>query len=239
MINIGICDDSDYWISDIRRKIEAILDEIRIDCNIIEFSSGEEVLKYDGETMHLLFLDVEMDGISGLDVMEKIRKDSLFGRIVFVTSYEQYRYDAIDFKTLAFVQKPVKEEELSACIRAAIREDSYNKSISVNTLNGSSVFRADDIIYIKAKRNCTLFHLKDEEVEGYIGLKDVEKLLIDSSIIRVHKSYLVNLLYVEEVNWGVIKLISDEELPIGRFFYQNVRDSFFYFIKRMTIDRMA
>jgi len=55
MINIGICDDSDYWISDIRRKIEAILDEIRIDCNIIEFSSGEEVLKYDGETMHLLF----------------------------------------------------------------------------------------------------------------------------------------------------------------------------------------
>lgn len=105
MITIGICDDEPYWREMLIKSCCVFLNDCGQKYEIVEFSSGEDVLTYDGHEILLLFLDIEMAGISGIDVMDKIRDNSLFWRIVFVSSHDELRWDTLDIKTLTYISK--------------------------------------------------------------------------------------------------------------------------------------
>jgi DNA-binding LytR/AlgR family response regulator len=238
MINIAICDDLPYWVSDTRKKCEEVLRDLGQTYNIIDFSSGEEVIAYTGEKIHLLFLDIEMNGMSGLDVMEQIQNNPLFWRIVFVTGHDNYYGYTIDIKTLAFLSKPVVKDDIKRCFRAVLREAERNRKITIETTDGDISFSVEEIVYIHAKEHYVTIYSNGKETEGYLSLKKLEDILKDTSIIRSHKSFLVNLLYVKDVIWGKVILLSGETVPLGRSYYQKSRDAFFQFIKKMSIERL-
>ena len=107
MIFIGICDDEQQHRQYLKELAERYFLEYPKEHAYVEFSSGDEVLAYRGERIHLLFLDIEMGNTSGLDVLDALRENDSVWRIAFASSHPEQRLDTIDMKTLAFLDKPL------------------------------------------------------------------------------------------------------------------------------------
>ena len=109
MIIIGICDDEEQYRAQIKLLCSAFFDTQKQEFGFVEFTSGEEVLAYQGDRIHLLFLDIEMPGMGGLEVLSRVRRNERIWRIVFVTSHKELKWETIDLKTLAFLEKPLEK----------------------------------------------------------------------------------------------------------------------------------
>ena len=207
MITIGICDDDEFCRDDIKEKCKAYFDEVGEDCNLIEFSSGEEVVAYEGEMIHILFLDIQMGGINGVEVMN-------------------------------ITNKPVKPEIVGRCIAVAIREDRKNKAIVFESINGNISIKVEDIFYIVARKNYATVYLKNSEINVYSSLKSIEEQTEGLSLQRIHRSSMVNLIYVEGFINGTVKMETGASLTIGRKYYNSFREAYFAVVRKYSIGRM-
>lgn len=237
MITIGICDDEEAYRDRIKTICSEYLAEREMDCQFTMFSSGEEVLAYQGDRMLLLFLDIEMPGIDGLEVMEKLRGNDLIWRIVFVTNHKELQWDTVDLKTLAFLEKPIVVAGVQSCLRTAIRENMENIDVIYKTADGSSCIKLDQIIFIQAKGNYVVICSKEKEITGYDSIKDLEKQITGTTMMRTHKSYLANLQHIRKLLWDEMQMTNGVVLPLGRKYIPAVKDAYNDFIKKVTIDR--
>lgn len=237
MITIGICDDEAAYRENVKLICKYYLDEHEQGYQFVEFASGEEVLSYEGDPIHLLFLDIEMPGIDGLEVMERVRRNELIWRIAFVTIHKELQWAAIDLKTLAFLVKPLDHVGVEHCLRTAIRESRENFVISYNTCKGNGFVKLNQIVFIKAQGNYTTIYAKGTEIKGCIGIKTMEEKLSGTTMVRTHKSYLVNLQHIVKMEGDMVEMTNGVQLPVGRKYIPNLKDAYFEFLKMVTIDR--
>lgn len=237
MILIGICDDEQLHRSNVRELCERFFSEFPNEHDYVEFSSGEEVLAYDGERMLLLFLDIQMGEVSGLDILNALREKENVWRIAFISSYVEYRIDTIDLMTLAFLEKPLTYGGVKKCLGIAIRENKENISASFKSLNGSISVEVSDLVYMQAADHYINVHTKSFDFTSYGGIKDYEECLKGMSMIRIHKSYLVNLQYVKSVQSEKVVLTDGRRLPVGRKYNSALRERYSSYIKSVTINR--
>ena len=237
MITIGICDDEKEYRDRLKEQCGAFFEVQKQECQFVEFASGEEVLAYQGDKIHLLFLDIEMPGMSGLEVMKNIRKGDLIWRVVFVTSHKELKWDTIDLKTLAFLEKPIDQIGVETCIRTVLRENQENINIDIKTVEGVCYLNLDQIIFIQAQGNYIVICTKEDEITGYESIKVMEAQLEGTSMVRTHKSYLVNLQYVEKITGVTLQMTNGSTIPIGRKYYKSVKEAYFAFLKKVTVDR--
>lgn len=234
---IGLCDDEEAYRAQIKSFCSAFLDPQQQEYEFVEFASGEEVLAYTGEKIHLLFLDIEMPGMDGLKVLEKVRRNDRIWRIVFITSHKELKWETVDLKTLAFLEKPLDRVGVETCLRTVIRENRENINISFRSLKGPDCIRLDRIVYILARGNYVEIGSEKEEIPGYDSIKVIEEQTKDTTMIRTHKSYLANLQYVEKINGASLQMTNGAVVPIGRKYLSSVREAYISFIKNVTIDR--
>ena len=237
MIFIGICDDEEMCRMQIRSICSAFFDAQNQECGFVEFASGEDVLQYQGEKIHLLFLDIEMSGVSGLEVMAKLHWNEFFWRIVFVTSHKDLRWETIDLKTLAFLEKPLDVVGVESCLKTVLRESQENIDISFRTFQGMDHVRLDRIISVQARGNYINICAEQEEIPGYDSIKVFEDMTRGTTLIRTHKSYLANLQYVKKVQPDGLLMSNGTIVPIGRKYFSTVKEAYFSFVKKATIDR--
>ncbi|MBO4751034.1 MAG: response regulator transcription factor [Lachnospiraceae bacterium] len=237
MITIGICDDEAAYRDHIKTICSDYLTRQEQEFQFIEFSSGEEVLACQDTKMHLLFLDIEMPGIDGLEVMEKVRGNDMIWRIVFVTSHKELRWDTIDLKTLAFLEKPIDEVGVQTCLRTMIRENTENIDIFYKTADGCNSIKLDQIVFIQAKGNYVVICSKEKEITGYDSIKTMETQIAGTTMIRTHRSYLANLQHIRKMFWDEMQMTNGAIVPLGRKYIPDVKDAYFNFIKKVTIDR--
>lgn len=238
MILIGICDDEEVFRAQIRNLCSAFFDAQNQEYGFVEFASGEDVLAYQGEKIHLLFLDIEMPGIDGLEVLGKVRRNERIWRIVFVTSHKELKWETIDLKTLAFLEKPLDRVGVETCIRTVIRENRDNIDISYKTFQGTDHIRLDRIVSVQARGNYVNICFEQDEVPGYDSIKTIEGQTRGTTMIRTHKSYLANLQYVKRVNGDGLLMTNGTVVPIGRKYLPSVKEAYTAFIKSVTIDRV-
>lgn len=237
MITIGICDDEKAYRDHIKTLCGSFLDTQNQERQFMEFTSGEEVLSYQGDKIHLLFLDIEMPGMDGLEVMEKVRGNELIWRIVFVTSHKELKWETIDLKTLAFLEKPVDRIGVETCLKTVIRENGENIDVSLKTVDGDCYLKLDQILFIQAQGNYVSVYSKKDEITGYDSIKTMEAQMKGTTMLRTHKSYLANLQYVQKMSGVALQMTNGCSVPIGRKYYQSVKEAYFTFLKKVTIDR--
>lgn len=123
MLRIGICDDNSEARFALRSSLERITERRSIETVIYEFSSGENTLKWlhsrAGET-DILFLDIEMSGIDGMETARKIRQTDSTLVIIFVTGYSDYVFDGYSVNALDYIMKPASSERLDAVLTRAL-----------------------------------------------------------------------------------------------------------------------
>ncbi len=237
MLTIGICDDDKVYRDNIREYCDRYFCANPLEYQCVDFCAGEEVLNYSEGKIHLLFLDIEMKGISGLELMEKLRDNEMVWRIAFVTSHEELKWDTIDLKTLAFLEKPVSAVGIEKCLKTTIRENRENIDISFRSLDGNINMKLDEIVYIQAIKNYVNIYSHKEELMGYDSMKKFEELLKGTTMLRIHKSYLVNMQHVKKLAGEEMLMTDGRKIPIGRKYYQEVKETYFAFLKAVTIER--
>jgi len=180
---------------------------------------------WEGEVMirkHLpdvIFLDVQMPGGSGFELLEKFPNPSF--KVIFVTAYSDFAIKAFKFSALDYLLKPIQPDELVQCIEKLKQANQTNSAesnvkkinvLKINSqnnfnniqrlviplLNGFEVVNVSDIIYCKSESNYTRFYmLSSHEYFVCKSLKEFEDLLSNLSFFRIHNSYLINLNYVK------------------------------------------
>jgi two-component system, LytTR family, response regulator len=177
----------------------------------------------------ILFLDIEMPGGSGFDVLEVIGKDHE-ARVIFTTAHSEYAIRAIKSGAKDYLLKPIDPDELILAVEKVREEKSSeakprvvqrnSSSIPVTTSKGILLLNKEDIIFIKAEGRYSQLYCRDEK--SYTVCKNIgeyEEELSSDFFFRVHKSYIINCKHVVKINssdGGFVEMSNKKEIEISK-----------------------
>ncbi len=223
---IGICDDFPLWREQARGCIEQLKVGLYEEVKCVEFESGKEVLAYKGP-IDILLLDIEMPEMNGIETMEILEDYDNVKDILFITGHDSYVYKAFGTKTRGFLCKPLKQEELSDEIKRIInRRKRKERRIELETTEGVISQVADDILYVNGAENYVWLVTKYRRYMMYGSIKYWQEVLEKYDIIRVHKSYLVNLENVYSIKKDVEMNDKEVRIPLGRKYRDISREKY-------------
>jgi two-component system LytT family response regulator len=235
MLNAIIVDDEAHSY----KTLDVMLKRYCLEVNIIATcTNGIDALKAI-QQLHpdLVFLDVEMPGMSGFEMLEQLHEINF--HLIFVTSYDAYALKAIRFSAIDYLLKPIDREELQKAVQKVIKRmeaplpeqlkiilekmhqpaASSNK-IALPTMEGLQMIPVHSIISCEADDNYTTLMLKNnKKIVVSCTLKVIEELLEENSFIRVHRSYLVNLDEIEKyvkTDGGYVVMSDGSQIFISR-----------------------
>lgn len=231
-MRIAVCDDYKIQLDLMKRYINEWAKGNEVNITIDTFTSAEEFLiewedydKYD-----IIFLDIEMNSMSGVELSNIIRKKNKTIDIVFVTGIFKYALHGYKVGALQYLMKPIKKEDLEDCLHnTKNRIQNIINSINYITIEmpkKSIKLNYDDIQY------CIMFspyidiHTNSEKITLRKKISDIESLLPKTSFIRCHRSYLVNIKYIKAVTKDSVILESGVKIPISRGKYIETNDAF-------------
>lgn len=230
-LKVAICDDEQNHIcvlAELVRKWE-ICHSHQI--KIQEFPSAEAFLfEYSGNhNFDILFLDIEMAGMNGVELARMLREENDDLQIVFVTGYDDYIADGYDVAALHYLMKPVKEEKLISVLDRAVRLISdREKNIILNVNGVVQKLPLDKIIYIESQQNYIVIHTEKEKYRVKRTLSSIEKEL-NNGFFRTGRSYIVGLRYVAGISKTEIKLDNGTAIPLGRGLFEAANKAFIAF----------
>ena len=208
-MRIAICDDE----KNIRELIANKVVKQYPDAEIIFFQSGEELLLVD-ESIDILFLDIQMSGIDGMETARELRKKDKSVILVFVTAVEEYVFQAFDVGAFNYIVKPIDDGKFSDVLHRAVDEwssqninekEPEERYVLINNSGVHTKVILDEIVYAEVFNRKVVIHKLDGEIEYYGKMSDLEALAGDS-FFRPHRAYLINFKYVEKYDATTIYL---------------------------------
>jgi DNA-binding LytR/AlgR family response regulator len=182
----------------------------------------------EAEDIDLIFLDIEMPEMSGLDFLDSIKKTP---QIVIISSKEQYALNAFEYDVTDFLLKPTSYSRFYKAVTKALdrynksRIDTGNKEIFIKR-NASLVrLKYDEILWIEALENYVIFNTYNEKYTIHFTMKSIEKKLPPNKFTRVHRSFIVNTssINIIEDNAIVIKVEDGTKtIPIGKSYKERL-----------------
>ncbi|HBI72781.1 MAG TPA: hypothetical protein DDY59_06280 [Lachnospiraceae bacterium] len=236
MINIAICDDEVPILEFVERKIDHFYLLRNITVNIMKFTNGSSFLDAcRSTTFHLVFLDIEMPDLSGIEVVSKLRSVYDDMEIVFLTSYENYVFESFQYRPLRFIRKSKIDSELEEALEAFQKiMDSEKNYYSFFTTDGAVLWRVDDIQYMEAFQHYIYIHRKDKSIKVRGSLDKYEKGFGTWGFIRIHKSYLVSYKHIYSINANEVILTDQKRLPLSRRRNEEVKEKFIKYTRRLN-----
>jgi len=201
-----------------------------------EAASVEEAIKLINERKpELIFLDIEMPGKNGFELLEHFQQFDF--EVIFVTAYDSYAIKAIRFSAADYILKPINYNELQNAVKkvaAIIRSKKENyrlrnlldniqqpqhAKIGLPTTDKVDFVDVNDIIYCKSEGSYTTVFLPDKQILVSKNIGEFEDLLAEHSFLRVHKTFLVNLNHIAaylKIDGGTLEMTGGEKIPISR-----------------------
>jgi len=230
-----IVDDEERGIVALKQLIEKYCEDIVVEGTAMNVADAEKlIIKTQPD---VVFLDIEMPGGNGFQLLEKFEEISF--DIIFVTAYHEYALKAIKFAALDYLLKPVKIAELQTAVarlkkkhadgmndkekysffKNMVNDPNPFKKIILSTMDGYFPIRFEEVIYCKADDSYTHFYLSGNK--HYVvsrNLKEFEEMLTPYHFYRIHKSYLVNLNHIERISkadGATVIMSNQDELPVS------------------------
>ncbi|CEJ73526.1 two-component response regulator VirR-like [[Clostridium] sordellii] len=231
MIRIGICEDEKEIQDLIETYLHSILKSINIDYEIKKYNLGEELLESNLKEIDILLLDIQMGQINGMDTARKIRKVDNKMEIIFITSLIDYVQEGYEVRAYRYLLKPIEEEELKKHVLTCIKEiENKNSYILIKNKSNNYKICLEEIKYIEVQKKNMIIHTINKDFDVIYSLEKIEKDLKLDKFVRCHKSFLVNLSYVENIKLNTAILESGEEVPVSRYRYKEVKEKFLKFL---------
>ncbi|MBN2920367.1 response regulator transcription factor [[Ruminococcus] gnavus] len=218
MITVAVCDDSKPMVEAMREKLEEYGKETAHELRIFTFSSGEEFLENYSCKYDILFLDIKMNGMNGIQVAEKIREKDKKVIIIFLTSLIQYALDGYRVNAANYIIKPINKKRLKMEMDHWISELIQREEPFITVHNDSGIYKIllKSISYIETYNRNLMIHTTRGNILCYWKLREIESKISQYGFARNHASFLVNLYFVENIEKMDIKLSTGELIPIGK-----------------------
>ncbi len=230
---IAICDDDNNYINTIEDYITALAKTETV-CDA--YQSGEELVGAykSGERYDVIFLDMEMSGMNGIETADKIRETDEHVIIVFVTSHTKYMQESFKCSPFRFLLKPVERAEFAAVFADILKKLAKRRMVFTFNENKSLIrLYCDEIIYCESSNHWVFIHTKDRTYKVCKSISEVYDALDKEMLFRVHRSFIVNFKYVREIKSDTIRLYhTDAVIPIGRQYKRNVLSDYTDFVER-------
>jgi len=230
-IQIGICDDSEEDI----RILSAALYTYDPSFRIFSYEDGESLLDDWGERkilFDILFLDIYMPGLNGIETAIKIRSDMRDVKIIFISSSNEHYPEAYDVFAFNYIIKPLDPEKfnriLDKALMSIVDERRQQISFSYKAINYRIFCR--DILYIESRDKIICFHMTDKTtLQCYAKLDEILKQLPEESFIRCHQSFAVNIFHVTEIAEKYFRM-GTTVINISKKYLKASKDKYFAYL---------
>jgi DNA-binding LytR/AlgR family response regulator len=201
---------------------------------VVTAATATEGLRILRETdVDAVFLDIQMPGLSGLELAEVLGRFKEAPPVVFVTAHEQHAVEAFDLDAVDYVLKPVREERLAEAVRRVIsgtgrRPDPADTQIAVERGGVTRFVDRGDVSYVEANGDYARLHTRSGDAYLMrIPLSTLEEDWRSAGFHRIHRSLLVALAHIDELRTEggrCTVVVGDEELPVARRHTRELRD---------------
>ncbi|MEY8338509.1 LytTR family DNA-binding domain-containing protein [Lachnospiraceae bacterium 62-35] len=217
MLSIAVCDDEVIECCNMARKIKKILEEMKIPCLIRQFCNGRELLQA-CESFDIIFLDIIMCDLDGIKTAKIFREKAFDKILIFVSFSREYVFEAYDVEAFQYLLKPVDDIKLKNVLRKAVlkTESRSQEFIIVSRERQKKKLFLDDIYYFEIKGRMIDVHGTEGVFTYYEQIGSLEGKLWDKGFFRCHKSYLINLKYVDVYNRQEVILENGEKIMIAK-----------------------
>ena len=233
-MRIAVCDDSSLD----RELFVALLHHYfvnkPISKEIIQYENGVDLLHdvEDDMWFDIVFLDIYMNDLLGIDVAHKLRSLGYRGHIIFLTATADFAVDSYEVEALGYLLKPQSFEKLSQVMDRAIRTMTTNTYL---VKNHSKIIRVPyhEILYIESMNSKCIIHCCNEQhYVIYKRLTTIEHELNDKRFLRCHQSYLVNMDHIHQVD-SQFTLVTGDTVAIRQRDLKSIRQAVLHYLDKM------
>jgi len=230
-VQIGICDDRAEDIRIISEALYAYDDSFQIS----EYQDGESLLEdclSQKILFDILFLDIYMPGLNGIDIAGKIRASIRDVKIIFVSSSNEFYPEAYDVFAFNYIIKPLNSEKLNRVLEQALMSITKEQRQQIQFSYKAIKYRilCSDILYIETRDKIIYFHIKDRTtLQCYSKLDEILTQLPEDSFIRCHQSFAVNIFHVTEMAENYFR-IGQSVINISKKYQKISKDKYFKYL---------
>jgi two-component system, LytTR family, response regulator len=235
--------DDEHLARELLREYIDDIPELEI---IGEAAKGKDAVELiDSLTPDLIFLDVQMPGMTGFDVLDDINHDP---HVIFTTAYDQYAIRAFEKNAVDYLLKPLDKERFELAVKRAIERmrleqnnvgemlrnmkaenrTSYDSHIFVQKSEKLINLSIDEIMFLEASGDYTILTTKADQFVSSSGIGKLEEILNPDTFIRVHRSTIININFLKEIekhfNGGmIVKMQNGKSFPVSRTYAKLIR----------------
>lgn len=234
MIKVAICDDEKIFLDGYVKIINNIKEVYGYSIEIVKFNSGDELINsliIDDVRFDIIFLDIIMGKINGIETAQKIRELDHIVEIIFLTSSKEYALESYEVKASNYIIKNSVsvEEKISDAIKyACSKVDDY-----ILVTNKSSIEKVElrKIVYIESNKRKIIITTVKTKYEMYGKLDDLYEKINNKGFFKTHKSYIINRMFIKRIESKSIITSYGHILPISRSKVDEVKNYFFDYLE--------
>lgn len=227
-MNIAVIDDEKV----IREHICELIQKQKPGCHLEAYATGEELLLSENQ-FDIVFLDIQMDGIDGIETARRLMEKQDKVVLIFVTGNKEYVFDALDLYAFHYLLKPVDEIKFREVLARAAGEVEKNREkewLFIRTRN----LRLDkaDILYIESKAKKVGIHTQKarETIEIYATMEELERQL-GEDFYRCHRAYIVNMAHITEYDNDSITLTNGDTVYLTKKKYSEFAKAYMWYLQ--------
>ena len=229
MFNIAVCDDNKTICSQIESTLLAYAEKNLLKINVTIFYDGESYINYTekGNNFDLVYLDIQMNSLNGVEVgkiIRKVRKD-YSTEIVYISGKDEYDRLLFDLQPLHFIPKPINPNSVIEDLKLAM-ERSKKSFDFFKYKKGNEFFKipVNDIIYFESQSREMKIVLKDSEDYFYGSMEDITQTFTKFQFVKIHRSYLINYDHARIFKYDEVKMSNGDVLPISQSKRKEIRE---------------
>ena len=217
MIRIAICDDEKHMVDHIKAFVSNFFRKKNREISIRTFLSGEDLLSYDGQ-IDILFLDVQMKGMDGMETARKLRADQFRGFLIFITVLKEMVFQSFEVQAYDYLVKPVDEKQFEKTMERLYvsMQNASEDSLLVQKGYEGRIIREEEIVFCEIIDRKIYLNLASGEVVDYYERIENLETKLGSHFFRCHRSYLINLKHLKGYKNGTACMDNGKEVPVSR-----------------------
>ncbi|MCI8766343.1 DNA-binding response regulator [Lachnospiraceae bacterium] len=228
MISIGICDDEAPTRRALRTPLERKLQLLGISYRILEYDSGEALFSHpEREYLDILFLDIEMKQMNGMETAKNLRKRNSHTLLIFVTAYPDFVFQGYEVHAFHYILKPYEEHKIQAVLEQALEELGRDREpyFTLERKSGILKIPLKKVLAFSSDRRKVVIFLNDGSRPDFYGKLDEVESGLPDYFVRCHNRHLVNLNFVSALEKDRC-ICGALQFPVSRAFRQPLEIAF-------------